>query len=127
MLPALEDRYRIAYALGLSLAILHTAEWLHKSIRSHKILFTTQAGKIIWSRPYLAGFEYSRPDKPGETSEKPEESVHFILYRHLQSQGSPNVTYRKGFDMYGLGVLLLEVGLWRAGWRLRRKPAPRRT
>ena len=94
-LPTLEDRYHAAHRLSLSLAILHTAEWLHKSIRSHNVLFPKQQGRVVWSRPYLVGFEFSRPDKPGELSEKPEESARYNLYRHLKSQGTPSETFRK--------------------------------
>jgi serine/threonine protein kinase len=118
-LPTLEERYRAAYSLSLSLAIIHTAEWLHKSIRSHNVLLPKQQGRVVWSRPYLVGFEYSRPDKPGELSEKAEESARYNLYRHLQSQGTPSESFRKAFDMYSLGVVMLEIGLWRSGWKLR--------
>jgi hypothetical protein len=120
-LPTLEDRYRLAYSLGLSIAILHTAEWLHKSIRSHNVLFTSQNQRIVWSRPYLVGFEYSRPDKPDESSEKPEQSARFNLYRHPLGQGSPNESYRKEFDYYSFGVILLEIAMWRSVWKLWRE------
>lgn len=120
-LPTLEDRYQLAYSLSLSIAILHTAEWLHKSIRSHNVLFTSQNQRIVWSRPYLVGFEYSRPDKPDESSEKLEQSTRFNLYRHPLSQGSPNETYRKLFDYYSFGVMLLEIGMWRSVWKLWRE------
>ena len=116
-LPTLEDRYKIAYALGLSIAILHTADWLHKSIRSHNVLFATYGDRIAWQRPYLVGFEFSRPDKPDESSEKPEQSARFNLYRHPLSRGSPTEAFRKTFDIYSFGVLLLEIGMWRSAWK----------
>lgn len=118
-LPTLADRYQTAYALAMSLAILHTAGWLHKSIRSQNIIFPKSDDSVLWSRPYLVGFEYSRPDQPGAASEKPEESVRLNLYRHLRAQGEPRQTFRKGFDVYSLGIVLLEIGLWRDGWKLR--------
>ena len=119
-LPTLEDRYQIAYALGLTLAILHYAEWLHKSIRSHNVLLASIQSQVIWSRPYLVGFEFSRPDKPDESSEKPQQSARFNLYRHPLSQGSPNKSFRQSFDIYSFGVILLEIGMWRSAckwWR----------
>ncbi|KAH7129263.1 hypothetical protein EDB81DRAFT_808959 [Dactylonectria macrodidyma] len=118
-LPTLGDRYRITYSLALSLAILHAAGWLHKSIRSHNILFPIRHGRPVWSRPYLAGFDFSRPDAKDETSEKPEQSVRFNLYRHPSAQGIPGESFRKPFDMYSLGVVLLEIGLWRLAWGFR--------
>jgi len=73
-------------------------------------------GKVLWERPYLAGFEFSRPDQPDESSEKPEQSARFNLYRHRLAQGDPNERYRKEFDIYSFGVVLLEIGLWRSAW-----------
>ncbi|PHH83202.1 hypothetical protein CDD82_3127 [Ophiocordyceps australis] len=117
-LPSLEDRYEIAYRVGLSLAMLHTAGWLHKSIRSHNVLFAMRAGRPVWNRPYLAGFDFSRPDKLDESSEKPDQSARFNLYRHPAAQGGPGEDYRKAFDVYSFGVLLVELGLWRSAWKL---------
>ncbi|PHH77651.1 hypothetical protein CDD80_381 [Ophiocordyceps camponoti-rufipedis] len=117
-LPSLEDRYRIAYQVGLSLAMLHTAGWLHKSIRSHNVLFGVRNGRPIWTRPYLAGFDFSRPDLADESSEKPEQSARFNLYRHPSAQGGPGEDYRKAFDIYSFGVVLVEVGLWRSAWKM---------
>ena len=122
-LPTLENRYQVAFALSLSLSVLHSVDWLHKSIRSHNVLFTiyrpAEADEIVWSHPYLTGFEFSRPDRKDELSEKPEESAKYNIYRHLQSQGIPSESFRKAFDAYSLGVVLLEIGLWRAAWKLR--------
>jgi hypothetical protein len=112
-LPTLEQRYQIAYSLALTLAILHTCEWLHKSIRSSNVLFVSSGGQVQWARPYLVGFEYSRPDKPDQSSEKPQQSAKFNLYRHPLSQGSPKESYKKAFDVYSFGTILLEIGLWR--------------
>ncbi|KAN0074896.1 hypothetical protein V8E54_007507 [Elaphomyces granulatus] len=117
-LPSLEDRYQIAYALGLSLAILHTAEWLHKSIRSHNVLFPSSNHGIAWTRPYLVGFEYSRPDHKDASSEKPADSARFNLYRHPSCQGTPLDRYRREFDIYSFGVLLVEIGTWTSAWKL---------
>lgn len=117
-LPTLEDRYQVAYSLGLSLATLHASGWLHKSIRSHNVLFPLRVGKVDWARPYLVGFEFSRPDRPDESSEKPEQSVRFSLYRHPLTQGSPTESFRQVFDVYSAAVILTEVGLWRSAWKM---------
>lgn len=115
-LPTLEERYQMAYSLGLSIAILHTAGWLHKSIRSHNVLFLKQNKRPVWTRPYLVGFEYSRPDARDESSEKPEQSKRFDIYRHPLSQGTPNERYRKEFDYYSFGAILVEIAGWRPIW-----------
>ncbi|KFY97532.1 hypothetical protein V500_02032 [Pseudogymnoascus sp. VKM F-4518 (FW-2643)] len=115
-LPTLEERYQIAYSLGLSIAILHTAGWLHKSIRSHNVLFLKQSKRPVWCRPYLVGFDYSRPDGRDESSEKAEQSKRFDIYRHPLSQGTPNERYRKEFDYYSFGAILVEIAGWRPIW-----------
>ncbi|KAF6791059.1 hypothetical protein CSOJ01_14417 [Colletotrichum sojae] len=118
-LPTLEDRYHAAYSLALSLSILHGVSWLHKSIRSQNVLFVVAPdGRPIWSRPYLVGFEFSRPDAIDESSEKPEQSARFNVYRHPLAQGTPGEGYRKAFDVYSLGVLLTEIAMWRPAWKL---------
>lgn len=129
-LPTLEQRYSMAYSIGLSISILHAAGWLHKSIRSHNVLFLKDeedqphSGRPAWSRPYLVGFDYSRPDGKDESSEKPEQSRKFDIYRHPLSQGSPDERYQKLFDYYSFGALLLEIGLWRSLWDLWRDGTP---
>ena len=66
--------------------------------------------------PYLTGFDYSRPDVPGEPSgEHPDnDNRAFNLYRHPDCQGPPGHSrYRREHDIYSLGVLLFEIGVWR--------------
>jgi hypothetical protein len=65
-IPDLGSRITLALALGRNLLQLHAAGWLHKGLRYENILFfhsipkSSEAPNI--SDPYLAGFEYGRPD-----------------------------------------------------------------
>lgn len=117
-LPALEQRYQIAYSIGLTISILHATGWLHKGIRSHNILFLRHQDNIRWARPHLCRFAYSRPDKPDELSEKPEHSERFNVYRHPLAQGQPGEHYRQEYDIYSFGVLLFEIGIWTTAFPL---------
>ncbi|CRK24386.1 hypothetical protein BN1708_013945 [Verticillium longisporum] len=118
-LPTLEERLQASYGIALSISILHAVSWLHKSIRSQNVLFPVDRnGCPRWTTPYLVGFDFSRPDAVDESSEKPEQSARFNVYRHPSAQGSPNEGYRRSFDVYSLGVVLLEIGLWRPAWKL---------
>ncbi|EEY17819.1 conserved hypothetical protein [Verticillium alfalfae VaMs.102] len=118
-LPTLEERHQASYGIALSISILHAVSWLHKSIRSQNVLFPVDRnGRPRWTTPYLVGFDFSRPDAVDESSEKPEQSARFNVYRHPSAHGSPNEGYRRSFDVYSLGVVLLEIGLWRPAWKL---------
>lgn len=86
-LPTLEQRFRIAYSLSLSLSILFGIEWLHKGIRSHNILFITQGNAVRWDRPYLCGFAYARPDRPNVPSDRVDPGEWFNVYRHPTRAG----------------------------------------
>ena len=116
--PSTADRIQVAYSLGLTLTLLHTAQWLHKGIRSHNILFPKLNDRIQWARPYLVGFEYSRPDQRSAPSERPEESARYNLYRHAKAQGTPVDRYEQAFDVYSFGVLLVEIATWKTAWKL---------
>ena len=70
-------------------------------------------------RPYIFGFEFSRPESYF--------SAGFIdtctardVYRHPVRQGQPLTTFKKIHDLYALGVVLLEIGIWRSAITLER-------
>lgn len=125
-IPYVGDRFRLARELSLSVCILHSAGWLHKGIRSENIIFssppptragsTNAAAPAPLDNPLLLGFEYARPDVPGAFSETIDNSSpQALLYRHPQSidaEGRPRSRFEPAFDVYSLGVVLLEIGLW---------------
>jgi hypothetical protein len=117
-LPTLRQRYQLAYQLSMTVFILLTTGWLHKGLRSHNIMFVHDGDEIQWTRPYLCGFAYSRPDKPDEFSEKLEHSERFNVYRHPLAQGQPNEDYHKSFDIYSFGIILFEIANWDAAFSL---------
>lgn len=63
--------------------------------------------------PFLCGFETARHDKA--TSDQ-QGDAHWLynVYRHPKRQGMhPQERYTMNYDLYSLGVVLLELGLWR--------------
>ncbi|KAL8928823.1 MAG: hypothetical protein Q9208_001601 [Pyrenodesmia sp. 3 TL-2023] len=112
--PSLNERGNIALALAETVLQLHTAGWLHKGVRSDNVLFIG-VGENKWKKgsafgPYLAGYEYSRPStaKTEETPAIPEQEI----YLHPRGQGLAHENFRRSFDLFALGCVLLEVGLW---------------
>ncbi|KAF8860851.1 hypothetical protein BDZ45DRAFT_777843 [Acephala macrosclerotiorum] len=61
--------------------------------------------------PYLVDFEFARP-QTAETQYTFETSIERNLNRHPDRQGVPTVTFSKLHDVYALGVVLLEIGIW---------------
>lgn len=114
--PSLNERLGIAIALAETVLQLHTSGWLHKGIRSNNVLFLN-IGDLKWESsraagPYLAGYDYARPDHPDERTEEAPAKPELELYRHPEIQGVTSPKFRKAFDLFALGCVLLEIGLW---------------
>ena len=115
--PSLSYRTEIAHALAETVKQLHTSGWLHKGIRSENVIFIDRGNQNgespRGSRPFLAGYEYARADNPLEITEDTPMTSEQSLYRHPESQGHLRSFYRKDFDLFALGCVLLEVALWK--------------
>ncbi|KAK5048235.1 hypothetical protein LTR84_005905 [Exophiala bonariae] len=119
--PTLAQRFGIAATLAESLLAFHTANWLHKAVCSTNVLFFADAQNELpnFRQPFMAGFEFSRPDTVRDlTLEGPASSSGFDAYCHpelvasLTGNGERRRRYQRRFDIYGLGVVLLEIGCW---------------
>lgn len=112
--PGLGERFELAKALVSTVFEFHNMGWMHKNIQSKNILFWHRQGtdEVNLSKPYLVGFDTSRPNQPGEVSEKPFSTKEDDLYRHPSYKGSDPKSFQPPFDLYSLGVILFEIGLW---------------
>jgi Prion-inhibition and propagation len=112
----LGNKFLIAQVLVQPLHELHVANWLHKAICSENVLFIRQSGasgprgQISASSVYLAGYEFSRPGRLRDPTQ-PAGDVVRSVYAHPAYRGG-DIKYRRLFDIYSLGVVLLEIGLW---------------
>lgn len=116
--PELEVRFRLAHTLAVAVWSCHSLDWLHKTLCPRNIVFfdtpnDPESKEVGLSRPYLIGFDSSRPDHMDAMSIASKNLVGEELYRHPDSLGTHRQIYRKSFDIYSLGLLLLEIGLWR--------------
>ena len=134
----LGTRFALAKKLMRTVVALHTCGWLHKGIRPDNILFfpaQPAAGrdgshKNI-SRPILVGYGLSRPDDiiPGEETGPPARisrrrdyrkwdpheramEQRCFSYTHPEKFENETKRYRHEYDIYSLGLVLLEIGLW---------------
>ncbi|KAF1999572.1 kinase-like protein [Amniculicola lignicola CBS 123094] len=109
--PDLGHQFQLATGLAFCLWSFHIAGWVHKNISSHQVICLAQSVADIhftFGASALAGFIHSRPEA-SEVTLGPidEESECYKHPRYL-----PNVRFRRAFDYYSLGIVLLELGTW---------------
>lgn len=110
----LEQRYVLACRLCEAILDLHACGWVHKNIQSPNILVVPQTTiRELFQEPslYLKGFEIARPQQNASSS-RANFDLLTNLYRHPARQDAPTVRFRKEHDIYALGVVLLEIGIW---------------
>ncbi|KAN0110025.1 Prion-inhibition and propagation domain containing protein [Hyaloscypha variabilis] len=120
--PSLSMRVHLAHTLATAVQYLHSTDWLHKAFRSQNVVFFTNPGDTDISTPYLCGFGLSRPAQNTEMTEQPDSIPLYNLYRHPLAHSSIAVDgksgFKKAFDVYSLGIVLLELALWMPLYRV---------
>lgn len=118
--PPLEDRFRLAFTLGVTFSKIHAEDFVHKNVNSSNILVfkkskrqsaNSRALQYSLRSPVICSFDiFSEFDiESAQTSQK------LNIYRHPddpKSTGIGDKQYIPQYDMYSLGLILLEVGLW---------------
>ncbi|KAH0430442.1 hypothetical protein CcaCcLH18_07822 [Colletotrichum camelliae] len=95
--------------------------WFHESFRSENVLFFPMVdsaetvappdNNVDLSEPWLLGFEFSRPEQYFSHGHA-DTCLPRDIYRHPERQQNPTQPFNKVHDIYALGVVLLEIGLW---------------
>ena len=121
-------RFWLAGILVESLIAMHASGWLHKNIHPTSILFfpgaangpngVTHNGQTDWNRAYLMGCQHARPSQntfhlPNGYSVATNVSVP-QAYQHPTKMRNPMTPSRHAYDVYSLGLILLEIGLWKS-------------
>ncbi|TVY84371.1 hypothetical protein LSUE1_G003762 [Lachnellula suecica] len=104
--PSLEERFKLARSLSIAL---------------YNVIFfkDRKTDKLDLSRPFLGGWQYSRPDDQRRIhhSEGSAEGIGDLdMYVHrarLFDRASKFPRFRKSFDIYSLGVILIEIAFWK--------------
>jgi hypothetical protein len=130
-IPSLTDRITLMRLLAETVERLHAVDWLHKGLRSDNILLfpkkggkvdngQVKEGEINYADPYISGFDYSRPATSDDLTERPLDNPAADIYRHPSVQHRGNredaggrESYKKSFDIYSLGIVLLEIAYWK--------------
>lgn len=118
--PYLGKVFQLAKDLASSLHDLHEIGWLYKSISSHNILMFPAAPAEAFnhlSSSVLSGFVQSRPEQTENSVGGPAPT--YDLYEHpsyrqlaLTKRNDVAIIFRRVYDFYSLGIILLELGLW---------------
>jgi Prion-inhibition and propagation len=109
--PVLEVRFDLAYKLASAMSLMHASKWLHKGFRSDNVLFLNDAsGNPVVNQPFLTGFEYSRPETQVSLRDRQTDRFDLDLYYHPDL---PMHDFNRIHDIYSLGVVLLEIALWK--------------
>ena len=127
----LGERFKLAKAVVSTIFEIHNLGWMHKNLLPSNILFWPKSGsdkEPNLSKPYIVGFDVSRLNRPDEVSEKPTSGPDDDLYRHPEYKGDDPGRFLPSYDIYSLGVMLFEIGMWRTvasqGSLSRRAPPP---
>lgn len=118
-MPNLEDRFRLAFNIASSVLYFHTKGITHRNISSNNILFfpaetpAASAGGKIWKEglirnPYVASFDQGADD----IANAQEEPFISSIYRHPHTMRGLRISFRPAYDLYSLGIVFLEIGLW---------------
>lgn len=120
--PALEKRLELASQLASTVSGLYSSSWLHKSLRSENLLFPSTYdpsstasldGFGSLQTPLLAGFEFSRQDNESRSLDALKSgNISSVIYRHPLYQGEAASGYRIEYDIYSLGLILVEIAFW---------------
>lgn len=113
--PLLGDRFSLAHSLASSLFEFHKVNWVQKTISAFNIVFfrpPTASWKDYMDEPYFMGFLSSRQDDEACFTEgSTDDSRHrdYLRPEYLKDRQR----YLQHYDYYSLGLVLLELGIWR--------------
>jgi serine/threonine protein kinase len=117
-------RLRLGVRLATAIMFIHTSGLVHKNIRPENIILLKshvegpdedRAAKAKHGGDlFLIGFEFARKDD--EASARIGDEIWWKnIYRHPERQGvHPEKDFSMLHDIYSLGVVLLEIALWRS-------------
>lgn len=110
----LEYRFRLAFDICRYIYTFHKVGWLHRNLHSMNVLFFPPKGaeKAEWAKePRILGFAGSRENQIDSHTHGPDIDSELQSYQHPEYL--TRTRYREEFDYYSVGMILLEIGLWK--------------
>lgn len=78
-----------------------------------------RSSKFDPAKPYIFGFDHTRNDKMSSACTR-EFHPDRLIYTHPERWGRPSKYFCMEHDVYGLGVILLEIGCWQQAHKMDR-------
>ncbi|KAJ5888707.1 hypothetical protein N7495_008748 [Penicillium taxi] len=120
-MPNLETRFRLAYDLLMSALHLRSQNAVHGNINSSNIIFfpgrTDTSNDESGLAPDLRRPYFTSPARFSGDGPTPE-LLSSAMYRHPEDKRSVEDDGAWAYDLYSLGLILLEIGLWAPVGRL---------
>ncbi|KAK1774065.1 prion-inhibition and propagation-domain-containing protein [Copromyces sp. CBS 386.78] len=128
--PSISQRVDLALKLCSTVLNLHAVNWLHKGVLSVNVMLVSwrgsgepndeqvrgfENGRRFWDNagePLLTGFEYSRPENSVTTARSLDTAWDLYRWPSIQREHPTDQNSRKTYDLYSLGLMLLEIGHW---------------
>ena len=116
ILIPLNDRVRFANRLATAVLYVHSGQFVHKYIRPENIIvFDASKDDVFPSGlglPFLVGFSRSRAVR-ARTARVGDIALSECMYQHPDRWGeTAESRFQMLHDVYSLGVVLLEIGIW---------------
>lgn len=122
--PPLGTRICLARTVAQAVYHLQCGGLLHRSFGGHQIIFfyDRDSGSLRMDEPFIRGLPHSLPDEQsvdgdqevhGKLGGDSETVVETNVYKHPDLWSTNPRHYRPSDDIYSLGVVLLEIGMWR--------------
>ncbi|KAJ9629318.1 hypothetical protein H2203_001691 [Taxawa tesnikishii (nom. ined.)] len=120
----LNERFELARQISTAVLFIHSVGWFHKGIRSSNIWLAQKdsSGRCFpqcLGTAFLAGLDYSRRGQATSTGDETGESWRRTIYQHPERASEAEASdctaapYRAEYDIYSLGVVLVELGRWK--------------
>jgi len=113
--PSLGTRFAMSCSLASSLLLLQACGVLHKALKAENIVFFKFSGATDYdlTRPYIVGFDFARLLPSRFASDRSEILKDGLTYAHPSYDFTRKQRYVEIFDIYSLGLLLVQVALWK--------------